>query len=229
MSEHDGYRYGEEPGGERPSGRGAVAEQHARQDEELREGDLTDDAAGREEEAAQPVPAHRTAGDKASAPGPEAGEEEPPTGWETPGAVELHPGPAPAAAGPASTAGSTSIFDVGQDGAAPGPMEPGTPHPAAPATAAATAGPPAVLLASLDAEGIRGRFLDIQASFVDEPHQAVEEADRFVQELVQQVLDALQARRGQLKAPVAQGSTEDLRLALRGYRQVVDRLLGLAM
>jgi len=218
--------------GSGPRGGGAVAERHARQDEELREIDLTDDAAGREEEAAEPAPAERTAGDEASAPGPEAGEEEPRTGWETPGAFELHPGSAPAAAGPASTAGSTSIFDVGQDGAAPGPMEPGTPDPAAPATLAtptATAGPPAVLLASLDAEGIRGRFLDIQAGFVDEPRQAVEEAGRFVEELVQQVIDALQAQRGQLKAPVAEGSTEDLRLALRGYRQFVDRLLGLAM
>ena len=226
MSERYGSRYGEEPGGERPSGRGAVAERHARQHEEAREVDLTDDAAGREQEAAEPAPAQRTAGDKASAPGPQAGEEEPPTGWETPGAFELHPGSAPAAAGPASTAGSTSIFDVGQEGAAPGPMEPGTPHPAAPA---ATAGPPAALLASLDAEGIRGRFLDIQAGFVDEPRQAVEEAGRFVEELVQQVIDALQAQRGQLKVPVAEGSTEDLRLALRGYRQFVDRLLGLGM
>ena len=97
------------------------------------------------------------------------------------------------------------------------------------ATPTATAGPPAALLASLDAEGIRGRFLDIQAGFVDEPRQAVEEAGRFVEELVQQVIDALQAQRGQLKAPVAEGSTEDLRLALRGYRQFVDRLLGLAL
>jgi hypothetical protein len=57
----------------------------------------------------------------------------------------------------------------------------------------------------------------------------VEEAGRFVEELVQQVIDALQAQRSQLKAPVAEGSTEDLRLALRGYRQFVDRLLGLSM
>jgi hypothetical protein len=57
----------------------------------------------------------------------------------------------------------------------------------------------------------------------------VEEASRPVEELVQQVIDALQAQRSQLKAPVAEGSTEDLRLALRGYRQFVDRLLGLSM
>ena len=41
-----GYRYRDEPGGgERPSGRGAVAERRAGQDEEVREIDLTDEAA----------------------------------------------------------------------------------------------------------------------------------------------------------------------------------------
>ena len=74
--------------------------------------------------------------------------------------------------------------------------------------------------------GIRSRFLDIQAGFIDEPRQAVEEAGQFVDDLVRQVADALQAQRGQLAG--AEGSTEDLRLALRAYRQFVDRLLGLA-
>ena len=96
-------------------------------------------------------------------------------------------------------------------------------------TPGTVAGPPTALLAGLDTEGIRSRFLDIQAGFVDEPRQAVEEAGRFAEELVQQVIDALQAQRGQLHAPVDEGSTEDLRLALRSYRQFVDRLLGLAM
>jgi hypothetical protein len=63
---------------------------------------------------------------------------------------------------------------------------------------------------------------------VDEPRQAVEEAGRFVDGLVQQVVDALQGQRGQLGGPAPEGSTEDLRLALRAYRQFVDRLLGLA-
>jgi hypothetical protein len=64
---------------------------------------------------------------------------------------------------------------------------------------------------------------------VDEPRQAVEEAGRFVEELSQQVVDALQAQRGQLQVPVADASTEDLRLAMRSYRQFVDRLLGLGL
>ena len=84
------------------------------------------------------------------------------------------------------------------------------------------------LLASLDAGDIRNRFLDIQAGFIDEPRQAVEEAGRFVDDLLRQVADALQQQRGQLAGATEEASTEDLRLALRAYRQFVDRLLGLA-
>ena len=84
------------------------------------------------------------------------------------------------------------------------------------------------LVGSLDADGIRNRFLDIQAGFVDEPRQAVEEAGRFVDDLLQQVADALREQRAQLAGATDEGSTEDLRLALRAYRQFVDRILGLA-
>jgi hypothetical protein len=228
MTERHGYGHGEQPGGERPSGRGAVAERRASQDEEVREVDLTDEAG-------------------------EAGEREaPPPDREASGAFEPAAATAPSAGGP--TVASTSIFDVGRDdpaaAEAPGSEAPGTaaavsepaaagpePEPAgapeaagAPtATAGAAAGPPGALPATLDAEGVRSRFLDIQAGFVDEPRQAVEEAGRLAEELVQQVIDALQAQRGQLKAPVEETSTEDLRLALRAYRQFVDRLLGLAL
>jgi hypothetical protein len=249
MTERYGYgdRYRDEPGGERPSGRGAVAERRAGQDEEVREIDLTDEAADREEAAAQEADDEEraTVDATAAAPGAEAGEPLPRSDREASGAFEPHP----VAAAP--TAAATSIFDVGRDeGAPPGPPEPATDEPATdeaatdepttdeaatdeaatdePATPAATA-QPAALLASLDAESIRNRFLDIQAGFVDEPRQAVEEAGRFIDELVQQVIDALQAQRGQLQAPMADdASTEDLRLSLRAYRQFVDRLLGLA-
>ncbi len=220
-----GYRYRDEPGGgERPSGRGAVAERRAGQDEEVREIDLTDEAADREEAAVQEADAdeREAVDDAAAAPGAEAGEALP-SDRETSGSFE------PLPTGAAPTAAGTSIFDVGRDeAAAPGPPEPATT--AEPATAeAATAEPAAPAPAALDAESIRNRFLDIQAGFVDEPRQAVEEAGRFVEELAQQVIDALQAQRGQLQVPVAEASTEDLRLALRSYRQFVDRLLGMAL
>ncbi|HEU4398628.1 MAG TPA: hypothetical protein VFU54_12445 [Actinomycetota bacterium] len=233
MTERYGYRYRDEPsGGERPSGRGAVAERGAGQDEEVHEIDLTDEATDREEAAARAADAEDelaavddAAVDDAAAADAEAGEEPPRSDRETSGAFEPHPGAT------APTAAATSIFDVGRDETAtpgtpePAAAEPATAEPASPATPAATVAP----LASLDAAGMRSRFVDIQAGFVDEPRQAVEEAGRFVDELMQQVIDALQAERGQLETPVAEGSTEDLRLALRAHRQFVDRLLGLAL
>jgi hypothetical protein len=239
MTERYGYRYRDEPGGgsdTRPSGRGAVAERRAGQDEEVREIDLTDEAADREEAAAAAA-AEAAAGEDergavgAGAPGAEAGEALP-SDRETSGSFEPHP------AGEAPAAAETSIFDVGGDDAAAPELEP-EPEPdaadaAADAEPAAAAGPattePATPAAvALDADGVRNRFLDIQAGFVDEPRQAVEEAGRLAEELAQQVIDALQAQRGQLEVPVADASTEDLRLALRSYRQFVDRLLGLGL
>ena len=98
----------------------------------------------------------------------------------------------------------------------------------APATEPPAAASADALLGSLDAGDIRNRFLDIQAGFIDEPRQAVEEAGRFVDDLLRQVADALQQQRGQLAGATDEASTEDLRLALRAYRQFVDRLLGLA-
>ena len=108
------------------------------------------------------------------------------------------------------------------------PAPEGLPEPGAATDAPAAAGTSASLVGSLDTDGIRNRFLDIQAGFVDEPRQAVEEAGRFVDDLLQQVADALREQRAQLAGATDEGSTEDLRLALRAYRQFVDRILGLA-
>jgi hypothetical protein len=235
MTERYGYghRYRDEPGGPdtRPSGRGAVAERRAGQDEEVREVDLTDEAADREAaaRAAEAGEDERGAvGDAAAAaPGTEASEVLP-EDRERSGSFEPHS----AAAAPA--AAGTSIFDVGrEEGAEPAEAEapgPAAAEPAEPAEAEApepAAAEPAA--PSLDADSVRNRFLDIQAGFVDEPRQAVEEAGRLVEELAQQVIDALQAQRGQLQVPAAEASTEDLRLAMRSYRQFVDRLLGLQL
>jgi hypothetical protein len=111
--------------------------------------------------------------------------------------------------------------DAADDAAAP------VADPPAEADAPAAAEAPEALFGSLDTAGIRNRFLDIQAGFIDEPRQAVEEAGRFVDDLVRQVADALQRQRGQLGGAGDDASTEDLRLTLRAYRQFVDRLLGL--
>jgi hypothetical protein len=173
-------------------------------------------------------------------------EDQHPTGYEPPVADTDAEPPEPPGEATDTRQGSADITPTPVPAAGPAvdaPVPPGLPDPAAAtdtrdaadgttaevaADSAATAGAPASLLESLDTAGIRTRFLDIQAGFVDEPQQAVEEAGRFVDELLRQVADALQAQRGQLAGPTGEASTEDLRLALRSYRQFVDRLLGLA-
>jgi hypothetical protein len=212
MTERYGYGYGDEPREQRPSGRGAVTERQEREeredDQEVREIDLTDEALQQEADAEE-----EAEDEQARAQREAAGSFEP----AATGEEDVRPG------------GGPSIFDVDQGDQAEAEGPTGVEPASAAEAAVAPAPPSATLLASLDAADVRSRFLDIQAGFVDEPRQAVEEAGRFVEELVQQVIQALQAQRGQLHGVAAEGSTEDLRLALRGYRQFVDRLLGLEL
>jgi hypothetical protein len=140
-----------------------------------------------------------------------------------PGSADITPTPVPAAEPSADTPVPEGLPEPATAADTPAAQQ----TPAAADTPAA-AGASASLLGSLDAADIRARFRDIQAGFVDEPRQAVEEAGRFVDDLVRQVAEALKAQRGQLAGATAEGSTEDLRLALRAYRQFVDRLLGMA-
>ncbi|MEU9101385.1 hypothetical protein [Streptomyces sp. NPDC048361] len=67
--------------------------------------------------------------------------------------------------------------------------------------------------------------------FVDEPRAAVEEAATAVDELTEHLIETLGHRRGALRASWQDTSggaaTEDLRMALREYRQLAERLLSL--
>jgi hypothetical protein len=117
----------------------------------------------------------------------------------------------------------------------PGPQTAAEAESQAAATAVAPAGAtpatrPGALL-PVDAEAVRRQFIDIQAGFVDEPRQAVEQAGELVEELHRKVVESLQAERGQLSNALdaSEPSTEDLRQALRAYRAYVDRLLGLGL
>ncbi|MEU1160208.1 hypothetical protein ABZ372_05080 [Streptomyces sp. NPDC005921] len=68
------------------------------------------------------------------------------------------------------------------------------------------------------------------SGFVDEPRAAVEEADRAVEELGARVTEAVEQRRRTLRGSWRSGGeadTEQLRLALRDYRELADRLLSL--
>jgi len=72
------------------------------------------------------------------------------------------------------------------------------------------------------------RWQEIQSSFVDQPRDAVAEADALVADLMQRLAASFSNERERLEAQWDQGddvSTEDLRVALTRYRSFFDRLL----
>jgi len=79
-----------------------------------------------------------------------------------------------------------------------------------------------------DLSGYRGRWEEIQTGFVDEPRQAVEEADELVADLVRKITSSFSESRSKLESQWSEGeeaSTEDLRVALTQYRTFFNRLL----
>jgi hypothetical protein len=74
----------------------------------------------------------------------------------------------------------------------------------------------------------RAHWYQVQASFVDEPRQAVDQADSLVANVVKRIAEQFSNERAQLEKQWDSGdnvSTEDLRQALRRYRSFFDRLL----
>ena len=84
------------------------------------------------------------------------------------------------------------------------------------------------LLADNDLSGLRSRWDDVQAAFVDNPKECVQKADTLVAEVVEQLTTGFSDARSRLEAQWARGekvSTEDLRVALKRYRDFFQRLL----
>jgi hypothetical protein len=87
---------------------------------------------------------------------------------------------------------------------------------------------PAPLFAEDELRDFRGRWDGAQSSFVDEPRQAVEQADNLVANVVKRIAEQFAAERANLEKQWDSGenvSTEDLRQALKRYRSLFDRLL----
>jgi hypothetical protein len=77
-------------------------------------------------------------------------------------------------------------------------------------------------------QGFRLRWDQVQASFVDEPRQAVEQADGLVANMVKRLAEEFSTARADLEKQWDTGgnvSTEDLRQVLRRYRSFFNRLL----
>jgi hypothetical protein len=76
--------------------------------------------------------------------------------------------------------------------------------------------------------GLRSRWDDVQAGFVDDPRQCVQQADRLVSDVVERLTAGFAQARSRLEQQWARGeeaSTEDLRQALKRYREFFHRLL----
>lgn len=69
---------------------------------------------------------------------------------------------------------------------------------------------------------LRARWRELQADFVDDPQRAVQDADDVLDEVLRTITEHRERLAGEWQDHT---DTEDLRLAMRGYRSFFDRLL----
>jgi hypothetical protein len=84
------------------------------------------------------------------------------------------------------------------------------------------------LLDEAESQQLRSRWDAVQTGFVDEPRQAVEQADQLVAEAMKRLAEVFATERNSLEEQWSRGNevgTEELRVALRRYRAFFDRLL----
>ncbi|MFC8866189.1 hypothetical protein ACFUAC_00670 [Streptomyces sp. NPDC057148] len=130
--------------------------------------------------------------------------------------------------------------------AAPGLRTDGEVHPrstdgtatraATPAATTPVAADGGELLPHDECDKLGQRLQHAVAGFVDAPRASVEEADRVLEELTARFTDAVAHRRSTLRTSwhdtdpddrATSTDTEQLRLALRDYRELADRLMRL--
>ncbi|RKN42023.1 hypothetical protein [Micromonospora endolithica] len=97
-----------------------------------------------------------------------------------------------------------------------------------PPAGSTVAAEPATLFDAETAQGFRDRWRDVQLRFVDDPKAAAGEAQSLVDEAIQALASALSAQKQKLGGWQDAGSadTEQLRMAVRQYRDFLDRVLG---
>jgi hypothetical protein len=75
---------------------------------------------------------------------------------------------------------------------------------------------------------MRSRWTEVQSAFVDDPRDCVQKADGLVADVVDKLTTSFSGARARLEEQWSRGeevSTEDLRLALKRYREFFERLL----
>jgi len=75
--------------------------------------------------------------------------------------------------------------------------------------------------------GFRDRWQNVQTGFVDDPKQAVQQADELVAAVISALANTFAEHKSELENQWRQGepATEELRIALRRYRSFFDQLL----
>jgi hypothetical protein len=84
----------------------------------------------------------------------------------------------------------------------------------------------ATLFAADDAQSFHDRWRDVQLRFVDSPAEATSEAARLVDEAVDKLTSSLKSSKEALTGDHGE-DTEKLRVELRGYRDILNRILDL--
>jgi hypothetical protein len=130
-----------------------------------------------------------------------------------------------------ASAGGRGRPPIRAEGAKGASAEPASP-PAAPQAPERTDAP---LFDEAAGRQLRERWLVIQTEFVDEPREAVQKADSLVAEVLKSLTETFAREREELEAGWSgsggddgaerEVSTEDLRQAIRRYRNFFNRLL----
>jgi len=137
-------------------------------------------------------------------------------GTATQPATDSPPGAQPATESPPGTQAATGSTPAATPSAASTPS----------ADAQVTSNEP--LLAADSSAAFQRSWEEVQTRFVDDPQGAVEDADRLVANVMQQLAEGFAQEREGLEAQWGRGediSTEDLRVAMQRYRSFFQRLL----
>ncbi|GAA0375732.1 hypothetical protein [Micromonospora gifhornensis] len=136
-------------------------------------------------------------------------------------------------AGPGTDTAAAAAGGAGYGSATPAMVDPdaqpatGVADTANGSSAAVPAGA-ATLFDDTTAQGFRDRWRDVQLRFVDDPRAAAGEAQTLVDEAMQALSTALTQHKEKLGSWQEAGATdtEQLRVAVREYRDFLDRVLG---
>jgi hypothetical protein len=113
---------------------------------------------------------------------------------------------------------------------AAGEVLPASPETGTQSRADGVNGAAAPLFTTNEAQTFHARWNEVQASFVDEPRKAVEQADSLVATTMKRLAEVFAEERTNLEHQWDRGdnvSTEDLRVALQRYRSFFQRLLSI--